>query len=208
MSGIFLDSYRGDDLFTRRSVLYLISSWVENKIFGEHQTDKKNILNLFVIEPILTNAVIDFDWETRLSCIHILLVIAQTHAEKSAEFFCSIFDFVVYKSLFDVEVKVQEKAMQCLHTFQHCLKDDLEATEKSKIFSMDEFKICLKKYQKNGEKWCVQTLRHFVSVFDFSRLIDSLKSMDDYVQNDVVSLMDDILSSSHQKDENLLIDCY
>lgn len=205
---MFLDAYRADDLFTRRSVLKLISYWVENKIFVVYHEEKKNTLNLSVIETILTNAVNDFDWETRLSCIHTLLVIARTHADKSAEFFCSIFDFVICKGLFDAEVKVVKKTMQCLQELQHSFEPNVKTTEEPKKTSMEEFKICLEEYQKNMEKWCVETLRNFVSLFDFVCLIDSLKAMDDYVQNDAVSFMDDILSSVRQKDENLLIDCY
>lgn len=194
----------------------LISSWIENKIFAvhhsghnDHKERKNTLLNLSVIEAILKNAVIDFDWETRLSCVHILLVIIQTHAEKSANFCCKIFDFIIFKSLFDTEIKVQEKALQCLHKLQYYLKPEIEIVEeRQKISIMEEFKIYLEEYQKDNKKWCIETLRHFVSLFDFIGLIENLKPMDDHVQNDAVSFMDDILSSVHQKDENLLIDCY
>ena len=206
MSGIFFDTYRADDIFSRRSVLELISVWVEQKLFVVVQNEEKNTLKLSIIERILKNAIIDFDWETRLSCVHILLVIAQTHGEKSLGFFCSIFDFVIHKSLFDVEMKVQEQTMQWLHKLQ-CNLDHVKMTE-PKISNILEFKTHLEEYQKNGEKYCIETLRRFVLLFDFSRTIDNLEAMDEYVQNDSVSFMDDILSSVNKKDENLLVDCY
>ena len=196
-------------MFTRRSVLNLISSWVERKLFViDEEQEEDNTLKLRHVETILTNAVDDFDWETRLACLHLLLVIVRTHQEKSVGFCCSIFDRVVSKSSFDVEVKVKEKTLQCLHELQRCLKSNDEKVQQLvKIENMEQFKTRFFEYQKE-EKWCLETLRSFLSLFDFSRLLESLRAMDEHVQQNAVSFMDDILASVHKKDANLLIDCY
>ena len=165
---------------------------------------------MYDIKDILVNAVCDFDWETRLACLNVLLVIVRTHGEKSTEFCASIFDSVVGRSVLDVEINVQKKALLCLYKLQQQLKSyvETETTKHAKQHNtMDELKELILHYIKENN-FCDDTLKRFVASFDFGELLLCLTAMDEYVQLDSVSFMDDILASVHKKDENLLIDCY
>ena len=221
---MFLDHYRQDDMFPRRSVLTLISTWVENRIFTIDKNKKDSAcgenLNLVDFKAVLVNSIDDFDWEIRCACVGVLEAIFR--ASFDLPFIVDIFNSVIRKAVQDCEFKVQEMALHCLYVLQteskdwvetgnvtvtingHCNGAIEEKTE-NHFQNMEELTAYLS--ARKDTEFDSDGLRHLMSSCDFEQLISGLKEMDEMVKEDPVSFMEDIVASARKADENLL-DCY
>eukprot|EP00111_Clytia_hemisphaerica_P019507 TCONS_00057518-protein len=190
---IFLDPYRADDMFTRRSVLKLLSAWVRYDVF-----DQSNVADS---TTILTNAALDFDWEIRYACLDVVLTIIKQDETGLLDFVFEIFNDVIMLGLKDAEYKVRTKTLECLKEFQI----QLLATQQHNSNILMELPL----YNESGfEILTIDALRHFVTSYNFHKALDDVTEMDENVKDDCVSFMQDILYSAKKADDNLLIDCY
>ena len=209
LKDIYLDPYKEDDMFTRRSVLNLLSFWVKSQefvCFGDDETCKSNLSDL---KCILANGICDFDWETRCACVNVLTALVEiceaTNCENVLELFTEIYENVVRKALQDCEFKVREVTLLCLQRLKKLVgltgfKNGLGESPKH---SIENFDNVISRDEKINSDW----LRHLVTSWDFEELLKNLIEMDEKVRWDPISFLDDIIASAKKADENLL-DCY
>ena len=200
-------------MFTRRSVLKLLSTWVCHGIFDQSNVvdgvfEQSNVANgvfdqsnIAELTQILTNAISDFDWEIRSACFNVLFTIITKLQIGALDFVHEILNDVIMLGLKDTEYKVRTKVLECLKEMQVGL-----------FAAQQHNSDLLKELPLNGESSfevsTIDELRQFLTSYNFKKALHDLTEMDVKVKDDSVSFMQDILFSAKKADNNLLIDCY
>ena len=208
-------------MFTRRSILELIKAWVECDVISFHPIKSEcddNQIQISRVQDILTNAVQDFDWETRRKCTDILRAAVITIRKcstsvhrQSIQCLCDVFHGTLSKLVRDCEYKVKLELVYCLQELKInavVITEDVPTeavTEKTiEVKTYDAFEFFVRNDMRDVK---FEQLRHCLECIDFDAVMKDLKEMDDTVRNNPCSFLEDIIASTKQGEGNLL-DCY
>lgn len=214
---IFTSEERQDDMFTRRSVLFTLKSWVLSELdylpvltVNCESDDQASVIKTCLIN-ILENGSRDFDWEVRKLTFMLWADMATVISERSEEkdFFIDYvidnnFALILCNGICDCEYLVKVEAFKCLVNIKDkfILKGNMNSSSLD-IQSITKYEETLNSIKTMNRSDFVE----FLANTDFNEVGKQIDTLDVTVTTDPVSFIQDVIASARQSEANLL-DCY